>query len=164
VPILIPAGAKPARLLAANARVAPDDGEPGGDRGVERRLAALQARVSDARGGDRGASSPGLAERGARAIPRRASPVVDAAAPAVADCGAAFDPALGPLAWAPDRGSDAVAAPGNCRTDAALARDRLHLDRPGRGAGPATADPGSGPSRRGRLRAARRPADTRCTT
>src|SRR5205807_2605569 len=158
VPVALRPRAQPARLAPADAGMAPDDGEPGGNRRHERGLETFQARAALAGVSRCAADRTGLAVRGSRPVRRRAGTLVGAAAAPAADRGAARDAAHRPPARAAQRGPHPVATAWHTAAGTALAGHGVRLERAVAGAGAAAPRHGSRPARRRRERTARRSA------
>src|SRR5437660_345999 len=160
VSVAVRARAQPARLAPADAGVAPDDGDPGGNRRLERGLEAVPARATTAVVCRRSAHRAGLAERGSRPLRGRAGALVGPAAASAPDRRAALDAAPRPPARAAQRRPNAVATARHATAGAALAGHRVHLERAVAGAGATAPRHGSGPASGRRERAARRATRT----
>src|SRR5881396_2548700 len=157
VPIALRTRAEPARLLAADARVASDDGDPGGDGRLERRLPAVEAGTAALRWRAVPADCTGVCERGPRAIPDSAARCAPARA-ATLD-GRTPPPATASPAPRPrGGGADALAAARAPGPRAALAGDGVDLERALGAARRAPSRARSTAARGPRLRAPRRSA------
>src|SRR6266550_5066719 len=108
IPIALRARAEPARLLAADARVASDDGDAGGDGRLERRLPTVETGAAALRWRACPAACTGVCERGPRALPGSAARRAPARAAALD--GRTPPPATtGPTPRPPGGGADALA-------------------------------------------------------